>query len=195
MVVMAPKDENEVRDMLFTALQYKKGPVAIRYPRGETCGLTLRNHFKSLPIGRAEVIQEGNDLAVLAIGDMVQAALAAAGRLLIKGIQIRVVNARFVKPLDKELILDTARRFPVLLTLENNTTVGGFGAAVAETLGDAHIQEVSLYRLGIPDRFVSHGSQNELYSEIGIDTDHLVKKIEQILYHHHRDKRKVFSAK
>jgi len=195
MVIMAPRDENEMRNMMHTALKFDKGPIAIRYPRGETVGLDLQNHFKTIPIGKAEVVREGEDLAVFAIGDAVQVVLQAAERLSRKGIRIQVVDARFVKPMDREMVLDTARRFPILLTIENNSTVGGFGTAVAEILNNTNVQGVFFHKMGIPDRFVQHGSLKHLHAEIGLDVDHLVHKIEQLLYLYQHDKRKAASLK
>ena len=195
LVILSPKDENEMRNMLYTALRYGKGPVAVRYPRSETSGLALRSGFKRLPFGKGEILREGRDLAVLAIGDTVQVAMRIAHALAQKGVSIRVVNARFAKPVDRELILDTARRFPILLTLENNTTVGGFGSAVADTLAAAGINDVRLVQCGIPDRFVSHGSLGHLNAEIGMDANHLIRKIEQLLYLHRQPKLRVSSLR
>jgi 1-deoxy-D-xylulose-5-phosphate synthase len=195
MVIMAPKDENEMRDMLYTALEYRQGPVAIRYPRGEARGLALQARFQAIPIGRGEVLREGHDLAVIAVGDAVHAALSAADELEKKGIHIRVGNARFVKPVDRELILDSAARCPHLVTVETNSIIGGFGTAVEETLSEAQVSGVSVHKIGFPDRFITHGGLKELNAEIGADAENIAKKIEQILYYSRGNRRKASSAK
>jgi 1-deoxy-D-xylulose-5-phosphate synthase len=196
MVIMAPKDGNELRNMLFTALRHEKGPVAIRYPRGETSGPLDQNVFKTIPMGKGEIVHEGQDAAVLAIGQTVHAAMQAANALSQKGVFVRVVNARFVKPVDRDLILDTAKRFSILLTVEDNTVTGGFGDAVADVLSEAHLlSDVHLVKVGIPDRFIQHGNLGSLHSEIGLDEGHLVQKIEQLLYLHRQNKKSLSSAK
>ena len=196
MVVMAPMDGRELRNMLFTAMKHEMGPVAVRYPRGETIGPSwTAGAFEAVPMGKGEIIQEGQDAAVLAIGQTVQPALKAAGILSQKGVFVRVINARFMKPIDRELILDTAKRFSILLTVEDNTVTGGFGDAVADVLTEAGLLPgVHLAKAGIPDRFIQHGSLGELRSEIGLDAEHLVQKIEQLLYRHQQNKKKISST-
>ena len=136
MIVMAPKDENELRHMLYTALREIDGPVAIRYPRGAGVGAPMIDPLHALPVGRGEILRSGDDVGLLALGTMVLAAERAADLLLAEGIRATVVNARFVKPLDERLILDVARTCPAIVTVEENVRAGGFGSAVLEFLTD-----------------------------------------------------------
>jgi len=124
---MSPKDESELRDMLYTAVTYQDGPVAVRYPRGEGLGVPLKESFDPLPIGKGETLRRGHDVALLAIGEMVHEALLAAEGLQKQGISAEVVNMRFVKPLDTELLNDLFARFRRVVTIENNARAGGFG--------------------------------------------------------------------
>ncbi len=165
MVIMCPKDESELRDMLFTAIGYKDGPVALRYPRGNGLGVPLKEGFEQLPIGKAETLREGKDAAVLAIGSMVGPAMKAAALLEASGISCEVVNMRFVKPLDLELLDSIASRFSAVITVEDNVITGGFGSGVAEYFASKQ-HPVRVIRHGIPDRFISHGSPEELQAEL-----------------------------
>ncbi|WP_456433815.1 1-deoxy-D-xylulose-5-phosphate synthase [Thermosulfuriphilus sp.] len=166
MVVMAPKDENELQHMLYTAIKYD-GPIALRYPRGSGVGVSLDWELNVLPIGRAEVLKEGQDLLLLAIGATVWPALKAAEALEAAGVSATVVNARFVKPLDEELILDLVVTHKRLLTVEENSLLGGFGSAVAELLVDRGLL-IPMRRLGIPDIFVEHGAPSILRQKLGL---------------------------
>jgi 1-deoxy-D-xylulose-5-phosphate synthase len=166
MTVMAPKDENELRHMLFTALQHD-GPVAVRYPRGEGLGVELENDFKAIPIGKIEVLKEGSDIMILAIGSMVKPALEASDILLEKGISCCVVNARFAKPLDRQ-ITNLAGQIGRVITAEENTRQGGLGAAVMELLNDEGINSVKLARIALPDSFIEHGPQALLREKYGL---------------------------
>ncbi len=168
-ILMAPKDENELQHMLYTAL-YLEGPVAVRYPRGSGEGVTLEKEFREIPLGKAEILREGGDLLILAIGNMVYPALRAAEGLAEEGLSATVVNARFVKPLDEELICDLARDIGRVLTVEENTLWGGFGSAVAECLLD-HGLKVSLKRIGLPDRFIEHGAPAVLREKYGLTAE------------------------
>jgi 1-deoxy-D-xylulose-5-phosphate synthase len=170
MVVMAPKDENELRRMLKTAIDHD-GPIALRYPRGEGWGVEMEKEIRPLEIGKGELLRDGKDIAIIAIGNTVVPALKAAQDLAQLGIDAAVVNARFVKPLDRELLLDVLARIPRAITVEDNVLQGGFGSAVAELLADEGMTGVSLRRLGVPDRFIPHGTQDELRKICGIDKD------------------------
>ncbi len=170
MVVMAPKDENELRRMLKTAVDHP-GPIALRYPRGEGWGVAMENEIRPLEIGKGELLRQGKDVAIVAIGNTVMPSLKAAHDLAQLGIDATVVNARFVKPLDRELLLDVLARVPRAITVEDNVVQGGFGSAVAELLVDEGLTGVSLRRLGIPDRFIPHGTQDELRKICGIDQE------------------------
>jgi len=166
-VLMAPKDENELRNMLYTATLYKKGPIAIRYPRGNALGVETGD-FKQLEIGKGEIVKEGKDIAILAIGNMVDHSVKAAELLKEYSIDAEVVNMRFVKPLDRELLYDVFNRFKKVITIEDNTIVGGFGSAVAEFMAQNNFKNDLLIH-GIPDRFIEHGKPEELYEELKID--------------------------
>ncbi|MBI2355478.1 MAG: 1-deoxy-D-xylulose-5-phosphate synthase [Deltaproteobacteria bacterium] len=168
--LMAPKDENELRHMLKTAI-YSGTTMALRYPRGAGYGVEMDAELRSLEIGRGELLVEGDDLCLIAIGSTVQPALQAAETLRLKGINASVVNARFVKPLDAELIVSVARKTGRVVTVEENALQGGFGSAVLELFFDNGLQDVKVKRLGIPDRYIEHGSQAQLRSDLGIDAE------------------------
>jgi 1-deoxy-D-xylulose-5-phosphate synthase len=180
MVVMAPKDENELRRMLVTALEYD-GPIALRYPRGAGTGTILEKDIRPLPIGKAEILKEGEDVLILAIGRSVYDALEAQSDLVQQGISATVVNCRFVKPLDVDLICPLASKNPRIITVEENVRQGGFGSAVLEALNDAGITDFQLERIGIPDTFVEHGPQNLLRTKYGIDAEAIVKSAKRLM--------------
>jgi 1-deoxy-D-xylulose-5-phosphate synthase len=169
MVVMAPKDEQELRDMLYTAVEYTKGPIALRYPRGNVIGVPLRIGFEKLHIGKAEILRPGSDVALLGIGTMATNALKAAELLHRENIEAEVVNVRFVKPIDEELLKSLARRIDAFVTIEDNVIQGGFGSAVLEALSRLGIANVSVKVHGLPDKFVEHGSPAEQYRSVGLD--------------------------
>jgi 1-deoxy-D-xylulose-5-phosphate synthase len=170
LVVMAPKDENELQHMLKTAVRCCQ-PVSLRYPRGNGCGSPLDSEPKELPVGKAEVLERGKDMAILAIGSTVRPALEAASMLRERGMNATVVNARFVKPLDEDLICSLAEETQFFLTVEENALQGGFGSAVLELLEEKHLTHITCKRLGIPDTFVEHGGQEILRHKYGIDAD------------------------
>ena len=169
MVVMAPKDEQELRDMLYTAVEYKDGPIAMRYPRGNSLGVPLRPGFQRLEIGKSETLRTGKHVAILAIGNMVQYSLEAAQLLSAEGIEAEVVNMRFVKPVDEGLIRSVAERFDSLVTVEDNVTDGGFGSAVLESLSRQGLNQVAVKLHGLPNDFVEHGTPNELFKLLSLD--------------------------
>ena len=179
MCVMAPKDEEELRHMLATAIAIE-GPAAVRYPRGAGLGVPLTDSLETLPVGKAEVLQEAGDIAFLAVGTMVEKAKEAAAILKEEGIEAAVVNMRFIKPLDTELLGEMARTKRLLITAEENVLAGGFGSAVAEYLAD-HGIEVPLLRFGIPDRFIEQGTRRELLSLIGLQPDEMAERIRERL--------------
>ncbi|HFC98031.1 MAG TPA: 1-deoxy-D-xylulose-5-phosphate synthase [Thermosulfurimonas dismutans] len=178
MTIMAPKDENELQHMLYSALSFP-GPVAIRYPRGRGVGVPLEDEFREIPRGQAEILREGRDLVILALGHLVPTALKAADILEKEGISCGVVNARFVKPLDEELICDLAARSGRVLTVEENTLLGGFGSAVAELLLDRGLR-VKLRRVGLPDRFIEHGSPSILRERLGLVPEALARAAREL---------------
>lgn len=175
LVLMAPKDENELRHMLFTAIS-QDGPAALRYPRGNGIGVPLDPGFKRLEIGRSEILRDGEDIAILALGSMVYPCLEAAGQLETFGIHSTVINARFAKPLDEELFSVLAAEKQFLVTAEEGTEAGGFGASVASLLHDRKIP-VSILRIAVPDRIIPHGAPNLLHAKYGLDVDGIVEKI------------------
>jgi 1-deoxy-D-xylulose-5-phosphate synthase len=180
MVVMAPKDENEMRRMLMTALKHN-GPIALRYPRGSGIGGILDKDLEPIPIGKGQILKDGEDVLVLAAGRTVYEALDAYVELSKQGISAAVVNCRFVKPLDIELIRSLAKKIPRIITIEENVRQGGFGSAVLEALNDAGITGFQLERIGIPDTFVEHGPQDLLRSKYGIDAAALVETANRLM--------------
>ena len=179
-VIMAPKDENELRHMLKTAVDCRL-PVSLRYPRGRAMGVDIEDKLKTLEIGKGEVLREGRDLAVIAIGSTVHPALAAAERLANEGINIKVINARFAKPVDSELIASTAATIKKIVTVEENVLQGGFGSAVLELLAERNITDVQIKRLGIPDEFVEHATQAQLRQKYGIDEEGIFNAAKEML--------------
>jgi 1-deoxy-D-xylulose-5-phosphate synthase len=178
MTIMTPKDENELRHMLFTALTLH-GPVAIRYPRGTGVGVPMDTTYKNLPIGKAEILSEGKDLLIMAVGSRVHPSLAAAADLQKEGLSIGVVNCRFVKPLDARLP-EMAERTGRVLIVEENALHGGFGSAVLESLADRGLASVRVKRLGIPDAFIEQGPQKVLRHQCGIDTERIVTEARRL---------------
>ena len=177
MTIMAPKDENELRHMLKTAVDFD-GPVSVRYPRGSGVGVSITEPMHSLPIGKAEVLREGKDVCLWAIGSMVQSALQAADKLAEQGISAGVVNMRFAKPLDEELLLEHAAQYGKIVTLEEGVLQGGVGSAVLETLNAAKmLQKCQVLTLGIPDEFVLHGDKKLLFKDLGLDVETIADKI------------------
>ena len=173
MTIMAPKDEAELRNMIATAVSYTGGPVAIRYPRGAGVGASTTGPLTELPIGRAETLRTGSDVAILALGSTVLAAERAADQLAMDNLNATVINARFVKPLDDELILELARTHGALVTVEENAAAGGFGSAVLELLA-AHDVTVPVKVLGVPDRLFEQASQHRLRELAGLDISAIV---------------------
>jgi 1-deoxy-D-xylulose-5-phosphate synthase len=179
MVVMAPKDENELRHMLATSLQLN-GPSAIRYPRGNGIGVPLDPDFKTLEIGKAEILRDGGDIAILALGSMVYPCLEAAAQLEALGVRSTVINARFMKPLDAELISVLAAEKQFLVTAEEGTEAGGFGAQVCALLQDRGIP-ASVLRIAVPDRIIPHGAPNLLHAKYGLDVDGIRERIQRFI--------------
>ncbi|MDD2321429.1 MAG: 1-deoxy-D-xylulose-5-phosphate synthase [Geobacteraceae bacterium] len=180
MIIMAPKDENELRHMFATAMKHD-GPVAVRYPRGNGFGVPLDQTLSPVPIGKAEVLRDGDHGAVLAVGTMVNPSLVAAEQLAALGIRIAVINMRFVKPLDRELIMQYAAGTGVLVTVEENALEGGFGSAVLELLEEEGFDGVQVRRLGFPDRYIEQGEQAELRAMYGLDANGIAEKIREFL--------------
>jgi 1-deoxy-D-xylulose-5-phosphate synthase len=181
MTLMAPKDENELQHMIRTAI-YADKPIALRYPRGAGYGIAMDQEPAILPLGQGERLMEGNDVSIIAIGSTVYPALEAAALLKGKGIGASVINARFVKPLDRDLIIGEARRTGHLITVEENALQGGFGSAVLELLEEEHVTGVNVKRIGIPDRFIEQGSQAQLRKDLGLDGAGIAAVVEAFLF-------------
>ena len=179
MVVMAPKDEDELQHMLRTAIEHS-GPIAFRYPRGEGWGVEMEKEVRSLEIGKGELLRQGRDLVIVGIGNTVIPAYRAAQDLSQLGIEAAVVNARFVKPLNGELLLSLLSEVPRLITVEDHVLEGGFGSAVLEFLANEGVS-VKVKRLGVPDRFIPHGTQEELRKICGIDKDAITQAALQMV--------------
>ncbi|MFH2027738.1 MAG: 1-deoxy-D-xylulose-5-phosphate synthase [Nanoarchaeota archaeon] len=179
MTIMAPKDENELGHMLKTAIEHD-GPVALRYPRGCGMGVAIQNPYHKMKIAESEVLMNGNRLAILALGNMVEEALAAGKELKKKGINVSVINSRFVKPLDEKLILAMAKRTKNILTVEENSLEGGFGSAVLELLEKEKVI-VNVKRIGIPNKFIEHGSMDILRKKYGLNKDNIVKNVLEMI--------------
>jgi 1-deoxy-D-xylulose-5-phosphate synthase len=174
LVLMAPKDENELRQMLYTALQ-QSGPVAIRYPRGKGIGVPILSACQPIPIGESEILREGHDLFLFALGSTAYSSLEAAMQLEEEEISAGVVNCRFVKPIDPklaELATSTGR----VLVVEENIRQGGFGSAILELFSDLGVIDVQVRRIGLPDKFVEHGPSALLKKKYGLDTLGILKE-------------------
>jgi 1-deoxy-D-xylulose-5-phosphate synthase len=177
---MAPKDEDELRHMLYTAVEHP-GPVAVRYPRGQGVGVDFTSTLRKIPLGKAEVLKEGEDLLILALGASVHHAMDAARELEEQGFKAAVVNARFVKPLDAQLILTLAAKCGRVLTVEENMAQGGFGSAVLELFSDHGLTGIAVKRLAIPDRFMEHGKPDILRKKYGLDGEGILKGALELL--------------
>jgi len=181
MVLMMPKDENEGQHMVKTALEYNDGPIAMRYPRGNGLGVEMDAEMKALPIGSWEVIREGNDAVILTFGTTIGMALDAAEQLAEQGISVRVVNARFIKPMDEAMLHDIMKSEMPILTIEESMLQGGFGSAVIEFAFDHGYRNINLDRIGIPDEFIEHGEVDLLLAEIHVTADEAVKRITKLV--------------
>jgi 1-deoxy-D-xylulose-5-phosphate synthase len=184
-VVIAPKDGNELKNMLYTAVKWQIGPVAIRYPRApvpdDPKTVSVTDDFIQVEMGTWERLKKGKDLAILAIGSMVYPAWEASKQLDKDGINVEVVNARFVKPLDEEILLSILKGFDRMITVEENVLSGGFGSAILE-FAEAHAtNNVLIKRMGIPDKFIDHGPRAKLLSILGLDTDGIIKMVKDVL--------------
>jgi len=181
MTIMSPKDENELRHMLKTAVDFD-GPISIRYPRGSGVGVDISEPVHTLPVGKAEVLHEGKDVCIWAIGSMVQSALDAADALAERGISVGVVNMRFAKPLDAELLFECAQKYGKLVTMEEGVLAGGVGSAVLEALNSKQLlQQCQVLTLGILDEFVLHGDKKLLFRDLALDVPAIVKQITELV--------------
>ncbi|MGB9771384.1 MAG: 1-deoxy-D-xylulose-5-phosphate synthase [Candidatus Kapaibacteriota bacterium] len=182
MIVTAPKDEQELRNLLYSAIYHYPGPVSIRYPRGKALGVPFSD-FEAIPFGKWEFLFDGDDVAILAVGKMVVNSILARDLLLTKGITPAIVNARFIKPLDEEMLHQIANKYEYIITIEEGTVVGGFGSAVAEFLARNNLKnELTIH--GIPDKFIEHGTQEELLASNELDPRGIAQKITRLVEKH-----------
>jgi len=179
LTVMVPKDENELQQMLYTALNHN-GPVVLRYPRGSGEGIALESSFQNLAIGKGELLREGKDVLLLPIGNRVYPAMAAAALLKQQGIDAAVINPRFLRPLDNELIGTWAAQTGRVVTIEDNNTLGGFGSAVLQSLNEQGLH-LPMKILGYGDTFTEHGPQATLWKNAGIDADGIVQSVLELV--------------
>jgi 1-deoxy-D-xylulose-5-phosphate synthase len=183
LILMAPKDEREFQHMLYTAIKHP-GPVAVRYPRGNGIGCELAGELEKIPLGKGELIREGNDVLLLPVGNRVQTAQEAAEGLEKLGIQAAVINPRFINPLDGDLISEWAAKTSRVVTVEDNALKGGFGSAVLELLARRGLNKVEVVNLGIPDHFIEHGPQEILYKNTRIDVPAITQAVLDLIAKH-----------
>ena len=184
MVLMAPKDENELADMMKTAVELP-GPSAIRYPRGAVAGVERKPHPELLPVGKAEILAEGSDVAILGLGTMIPMAWELAGKLERDGYSAAVINPRFIKPVDREMIETYARRVAAFVTFEDHVKMGGFGSIVLEVLEEIG-SPVPVVRIGWPDQFIEHGKIDDLRAKYGLTVDEAYTQVSPLLTRRHR---------
>jgi len=176
-ILMSPKDEAELRDMMLTAIEHP-GPAGLRYPRGSGRGVDISAAPKKIEVGKAEIVREGDDVAIIAYGSMVYPSMEAADRLAKEGVRPTVVNARFVKPIDAETILAVARESRIIVTVEEAYLAGGFGSAVLEVLEEHGVLDtVKVVRLGVPDEIVTHGDPKRLLADYNLDADGIYRTV------------------
>ena len=177
---MAPKDEGELRQMLYAAFQWNR-TVALRYPRGCGLGASLNRPLEPMALGKAEELAFGEDVSIWAAGTMVAPAVEAAQKLAAEGIRAGVVNARFVEPLDEKLLTRLAQECGRIVTVEENALAGGFGSAVLEFLEQQELYDLPVLRLGIPDAFIPHGKRQTLLQELGLDAAGIAAKVRKFV--------------
>ena len=179
MVVMSPKDESELRNMLYTCVEYKRGPIAMRYPRGESLGVEI-GKYEKIEIGKGEILRKGKDIAILSIGNMVEYSLRAYEILKEKNILAEVINMRFVKPLYSDLLREVFSWFEKVITVEDNSIIGGFGSAISEfAVQYGYKNDILLH--GLPDKFIDHGKPDELYKMLKMDAAGIAEVAEEFL--------------
>lgn len=176
MVLMMPKDENEGQNMVYTALNYNDGPIAMRFPRGNGIGVDMDEEFHNIPIGSWETLKEGKDAAILTFGTTIPMAMEAAQILEKQGLTIRVINSRFIKPIDSKMLTELLDQNIPILTIEEAVLQGGFGSAILEYAGSHGYHQALIDRMGIPDQFIEHGDVDSLLKEIGLTTEEVVKR-------------------
>lgn len=179
-VLMMPKDENELRHMMKTALEYNDGPIAYRYPRINVPGVPLDKELVPIPIGTWELLREGDNLTIVAVGPMVQVAEEVAERLKREGVSAAVVNARFLKPLDREMLVQLAQSSGTMIVLEEASQAGSLGSAILEFYAEQGITGLDIRLMGVPDRFIEHGSIKEQLEEVGLTAENVVREVHKL---------------
>jgi 1-deoxy-D-xylulose-5-phosphate synthase len=177
LVLMMPKDENEGQHMVYTSLNYDDGPIAMRFPRGNGLGVPMDKDLHAIPIGTWEVLKEGDDAAILTFGTTIPLALKAAEVLETKGISVKIVNARFIKPMDEKMLTNLLEKNMPILTIEEAVLQGGFGSAVLEYAQTQGFYHAHIDRIGIPDQFIEHGDVDSLLEEIGLTKEEVIKRV------------------
>lgn len=177
MVIMMPKDENEGQHMVYTAFKYDDGPIALRFPRGNCYGITLDNELHEIPIGTWEVLRQGTDCVILTFGTTIPMAMEAASILEKKGVSVQVINARFIKPLDEKMMFQVLEKNVPILTIEEAVLQGGFGSAVLEFAHEHGFHHTVIERMGVPDKFIEHGSVKELMRDLGLTKENVVNRL------------------
>lgn len=181
MVLMMPKDENEGQHMVKTAIEYNDGPIALRYPRGNGIGVPMDNEMRAIPIGTWEVLREGHDAAILTFGTTISMAMKAADELFKIGINVKVINARFIKPLDEKMLHDIMSKKMPILTIEEAVLKGGFGSSILEFASDNKYNDIEIDRIGIPDVFIEQGSVDLLLDEINITKEETIARVQELV--------------
>jgi 1-deoxy-D-xylulose-5-phosphate synthase len=176
-VLMMPKDENEGQHMVYTAVKYDDGPIAMRFPRGNGLGVPMDETLTQIPLGTWEVLKKGKDAAILTFGTTIPMAMEAASILEKRGISVKVINARFIKPLDEKMLLELFKEDMPILTIEEAVLQGGFGSSILEFAHEKGFHHNEIDCMGIPDQFIEHGSVEKLLEEIGMTTDDVVKRL------------------
>jgi 1-deoxy-D-xylulose-5-phosphate synthase len=179
--ICSPMNEEELRNMMYTAQLEGMGPVAIRYPRGRGVMPLWKTPFHALPVGKGRLVREGKDLAIISIGHIGNLAVEACSKLAVKGIDSALYDIRFLKPIDENLLHEVFKRFKKVITLEDGSIIGGLGSAVAEFANDNGYHGTSIHRLGVPDRFIEHGTPEELLHECEIDVEGIIKAAEKLM--------------
>lgn len=179
LVLMVPRDERELRNMIYTAVKYEKGPIALRYPRGSGIGVPVDQPCEELEIGKAEIVVPGEDLLIVVVGPVIYQALKAREILKKFHLNAEVINARFVKPLDEELFKKKFEKFHYIFTVEENAILGGFGSALMELLAATKLKNVHIHPIGIPDQFIEQGTPAELRQQVGLDADGIANMIKK----------------
>jgi 1-deoxy-D-xylulose-5-phosphate synthase len=185
MIVSAPMDEIELRNLMFTAQLKQNGPFSIRYPRGKGVHVEWRENFEPVNIGKGRVIKSGNDIAVLTIGTMGNFVKEISSRLKEANIDYAHYDMRFVKPIDEELLHEVFKKFSKIITIEDGVVTGGFGSAVIEFMADNNYT-AQVFRMGIPDQFIEHGTPEELYALCGIGPEGIYQKITEVASQIHK---------